>query len=316
MTRHVLQIGTRGSPLALAQTELARNRIAAATQGLAWFESMEVVPIRTSGDRFVDRALVEIGGKGLFTREIDDAMLAGQIDLAVHSVKDLPTKLPPGITLGAVLPRGDPRDAAILRAAGTITELPPGAVVGTTSLRRQAQLLRRRPDLKVVPLRGNVKSRLQKVLQKVTDEGSIDGTILALCGLDRLGIADVASSVLAVEEMLPAVGQGAVAITCRSNDACSRDLLAAVNDAASACAVEAERAMLATLDGSCRTPIAGLATVHDETIGLIGMVLSPDGSRCQRVERTASSADAVKLGEAVGHELRLSRDWTWGECAS
>jgi hydroxymethylbilane synthase len=189
-------------------------------------------------------------------------------------------------------------------------------VIGTTSLRRQAQLLNRRPDLRIVPLRGNVKSRLQKVLQQVTDEGSIDGTILALCGLYRLGIADVASSVLAIEDMLPAVGQGAIAITCRSNDVCSLDLLAAVNDRASACAIEAERAMLGTLDGSCRTPIAGLATVRDETINLIGMVLSPDGSRSHRIERTAPTADALHLGEAVGDELRRAGVWTWGGCAS
>jgi hydroxymethylbilane synthase len=312
MIKPVLQIGTRGSPLALAQTKLACNRIAAAGQQASWFETIDVRAIRTSGDRFLDRPLIELGGKGLFTREIDDAMLAREIDLAVHSVKDLPTTLPPLIVLGAVLSRGDPRDAAILRSGRDIGDLPHGAVVGTASLRRQAQLLSRRPDLKVVPLRGNIKTRLQKV----TREGSMDATILALSGLDRLGIADVASSVLEPVEMLPAVGQGAIGITCRIDDTRCRELLACVNDAVSAVAIEAERAMLATLDGSCRTPIAGLATLSEDTVRLIGLVLSPDGSKRQRVERAAHRSDASRLGHDIGSELLRAIDWTWRVCES
>ena len=252
MTRR-LTIGTRGSPLALAQAALARRALEAAHPGI----TTGIAVIRTAGDRAANRPLAEIGGKGLFTGEIDEALLAGRIDVAVHSLKDVPTLLPDGIVLGCHLEREDPRDAWISRDGGGIASLPAGAVVGTASLRRAAQVLRRRPDVAVAPLRGNVGTRLDKLALRRESTPPL----LALAGLRRLGMEDAATAVLDPDEMLPAVGQGVVAIACRRSDSRVRARLSALDDASTTAAAAAERAMLARLDGSCRTPIAGLAQI-------------------------------------------------------
>src|SRR5262249_18576726 len=247
-----LVIGTRGSPLALAQGKHVRDRLAAAHALAA--ERIELEVIRTSGDMIRDRPLA--GGKGLFTKEIEEALIAGAIDLAVHSAKDMPTILPPGLVIAAVLPREDARDVFISPKAKTLGDLPGGATVGTASLRRQALVKRLRSDLAVVPLRGNVETRLRKLAA-----GEVDAIVLALAGLKRLGLADAATAVFPVDDFLPAVGQGIIAIEARGDDERALALLAAVNHADTAAALTAERAFLAVLEGSCRTPIAGHATV-------------------------------------------------------
>lgn len=295
-----LRIGTRGSPLALAQTRLASAHLAARDPRLAAPGAVATVIIRTTGDRVLDRPLAEIGGKGLFTREIDEALLAGSIDLAVHSVKDLPTALPPGIVLACLLPRGDVRDALISPGAGCLADLPAAAVVGTASLRRQALLLHRRPDLRVIPLRGNVATRLARL-----DAGAFDATLLAVAGLARLGLGDRAVAPLAAEDMLPAVGQAAIGLACRAGDGAVRALLDAASDPATAAAVAAERAMLAVLDGSCRTPIAGLA--RERAAGVLelrGLIAKPDGSAVLEDVRAGGAGDAVALGRDLGRALK------------
>ena len=235
--------------------------------------ALELVPIRTTGDRVQTRLLAEIGGKGLFTKEIEEALLDGRIDLAVHSLKDMETVLPAGLAIGAVLKRDDPRDVLVGRDALTLAALPRGARVGTASLRRRAQLLRMRPDLAVVPIRGNVNTRLAKL-----DAGEVEALVLALCGLERLGKAGAIGEILDVDVMLPAVAQGALAIECRALDDTVRNLLAPLHDEPSAACVLAERSMLEALDGSCRTPIAGLATIDGDRLSLDALLLSPDGS--------------------------------------
>lgn len=300
MKTNPLRIGTRGSPLALAQTEEVRSRLAAGHPELAEPGALETVVIRTTGDKVFDRPLADIGGKGLFTKEIDEAMLAGGIDIAVHSMKDLPTWLPDGIVLACTLPREDPRDALICARARSFSELPAGSIVGTASLRRKAQILFHRPDLRVVSLRGNVHTRLRKV-----SAGEIDATLLALAGLRRLGMADAASAVIETDEMLPAVAQGAIGLTCRTGDPSVRDVLAALDHAETTTRVTAERALLAVLDGSCRTPIAALAEV-DATGGLTlsGLVARPDGSELLETARVGRAEDAESLGRDAGEELR------------
>jgi hydroxymethylbilane synthase len=292
----ILRLGTRGSPLALTQARMVREVLAAA-HGFAP-ERIELNVIRTSGDRIQDRPLSEAGGKGLFTKEIEEALAAGEIDLAVHSSKDMPTVLPPGLVLNAFLKREDPRDAFVSRKAKSIAELPRGAIVGTASLRRQAMVKRQRPDLIVVGLRGNVETRLRKL-----DEGVADATLLALAGLKRLGLADAATAVLDVDEFLPAVGQGAIGIETRAADAKTRELLAPINHADTASALAAERAFLAVLDGSCRTPIAGHATVSGGRLRFRGMVVKPDGSQAHETSREGDVRDAEKLGADAGREL-------------
>jgi len=301
MTAPLLRIGTRGSPLALAQTNEVRQRLADAHPELAAPGAVEVVVIKTTGDLVQDRTLSEIGGKGLFTKEIDEAQLSGAIDLAVHSMKDVPTVLPPGLILGAILPREDPRDAFISLKAPNLSGLPAGATVGTASLRRGAQILLRRPDLRVEPLRGNVQTRLRKL-----EEGVVDATLLAMAGLRRLGLAQHVTCTLSTEEMLPAVAQGAIGIACRDNDARCRDWLAALNDPVSALRVAAERALLAVLDGSCRTPIAALAEIDGEAMRFRGLVVRPDGRDPVTVERHGRAADAEAMGRDAGQEA-LSR---------
>jgi hydroxymethylbilane synthase len=293
----ILRLGSRGSPLALAQAELVRRALAAA-HGFA-VECVEIEVIRTSGDRIQDRPLADLGGKGLFTKEIEEALAAGSIDLAVHSSKDMPTALPAGLVLTAFLPREDARDAFISSKAESIAALAQGATVGTASLRRQALVRKLRPDLKVMPLRGNVETRLRRI-----DEGAADATLLALAGLKRLGLAGAATAVLGVDEFLPAVGQGAIGIETRANDDRTRSMLDPINHADTAIALTAERAFLAVLDGSCRTPIAGHATVAGGELRFRGMILKPDGSESFETARTGAAGDAARLGDDAGRELR------------
>ncbi len=299
MSSRPLRLATRGSALALRQAAIVRARLIAAHAELGAPGAIEIVTIRTTGDRVQDRPLAEIGGKGLFAREIEEALKDGRADLAAHSLKDLETRLPEGFAIAAVLPRADPRDALLARNAGSLAELPQGARIGTSSLRRRAQLLARRPDLAVVPLRGNVDTRLKKLAT-----GEIDAMILALCGLERLGRAGLATEILDPDIMLPAVGQGAIAVECRADDDRLRAFLRPLDDPDTALCVGAERAMLAVLDGSCRTPIAGLATIADGQLAITGLLATPDGSEVIRARRDGPAAEAVRLGADLGAELR------------
>jgi len=299
MSPRPLRIGTRGSPMALRQTALVRDRLLAAHPQLAAPGAVEIVTIRTTGDRVQDRRLSEIGGKGLFTKEIEEALLAGQIDLAVHSLKDVATWLPDGLEIACVLPRADPRDVLLSAKAASLATLPGGARIGTASLRRQAQLLRRRPDLTVVPIRGNADTRIRKMAA-----GEVDALVLALCGLERLDQAHRATEILPREVMLPAVGQGALAIEARSGEDELRRLLEPLHDPTTAACVAAERAMLAALDGSCRTPIAGLAALDGDRLTIDGLLLKPDGSAEIRARRAGAIGDASAVGSELGGELK------------
>lgn len=298
MTVRSLRIGTRGSPLALAQTHMVRALLAKA-HGVGE-DHFAIEVIKTTGDQIQDRPLSESGGKGLFTKELDLALIAGSIDLAVHSSKDLPTHLPAEIVIAGYLPREDVRDAWIGRKGATIDSLPPGAVVGTASLRRAAQVKRRRPDLQTTLLRGNVHTRLGKV-----ESGEIDATLLALAGLKRLGLADHATALLPLDDFPPAVGQGAIGITARAVDREIRGALAPILDEATALALAAERAFLAALDGSCRTPIAGHATVTGGDLSFYGEVLKADGSEVWSTRRKGRAIDAALLGADAGNEIVL-----------
>ncbi|HMA14161.1 MAG TPA: hydroxymethylbilane synthase [Kiloniellaceae bacterium] len=293
-----MRIGTRGSPLALAQARETRARLAAA-HGVEQ-DAISLTIIRTTGDAIQNRPLTEIGGKGLFTKEIEEALVAGEIDAAVHSMKDVPTWLPAGLVVEHLLPREDPRDAFFSPHGTKIADLPQGAVVGTASLRRQAQILARRPDLKAVTLRGNVATRLRKLA-----EGEVDATLLAVAGLKRLGEADRIVAALAPEEMLPAVGQGAIGLEIRADDEKTRGLLDAIACRDTGVRVAAERALLAQLDGSCKTPIAGLAELEDGgLLRLRGLVALPDGSRLHEDELRGPVAEAEALGRRLGERLQ------------
>jgi hydroxymethylbilane synthase len=293
----ILRIGSRGSPLALVQAREVQHRLAASC-GLD-ADRIEIKVIRTTGDVVVDRPLAEAGGKGLFTKEIEEALLAGAIDLAVHSSKDMPTVLPAGLVLSAFLPREDARDAFISSKAGTLRDLPAGAAIGTASLRRQALVKRLRPDVSIVPLRGNVETRLRKI-----EAGEADATLLAVAGLKRLGLLVAATAVLEIEAFLPAVGQGAIGIETRADDDATRLLVGKVNDADTATALAAERTFLAVLDGSCRTPIAGHARISEGLVRFRGMIVKPDGSEAFEVFREGSRGDAAELGADAGRELK------------
>lgn len=297
MQTTVLRIGSRGSPLALAQAHETRARLMAAHDLPEDAFAIEV--ITTSGDRIQDRPLSEAGGKGLFTKEIEDALLAGRIDIAVHSSKDMPTVLPEGLELSAFLPREDARDAFIGVAAKSIMDLPQGATVGSSSLRRQALILRMRPDLKVVTFRGNVQTRLRKL-----HDGIADGTILALAGLKRLGLQSIATDLMPLEKFPPAPGQGAICIESRIGDARVEGMLAAINHLPTAQALACERAFLAALDGSCRTPIAGHATIDGDRLSFSGVIISPDGRQSHNVSSDGLVADAAAIGKAAGEKLR------------
>ncbi len=289
-------IGTRGSKLALAQAYEVRDRLTA-VHGLG-ADDVEIIAIDTSGDRIQDRALAEIGGKGLFTLEIEEALHDGRIDIAVHSMKDMPTVLPDGLEIMCLLPREDVRDAFISAKAATLRELPHGAVVGSASLRRQAQIRRIRPDLQVINYRGNVQTRLRKL-----SEGAVDATLLAYAGLRRLGLEDKITALISEDDMLPAVAQGAIGIEARSNDANARRLLDAINHRETEIRLHAERAFLAKLDGSCRTPIAGLATLDGERMSFRGMILTPDGVECHETAREGLASAAAAMGEDAAAEL-------------
>jgi hydroxymethylbilane synthase len=291
-----VRIGTRGSPLALAQAREVRERLEAA-HGLGQL-ACEVRAIKTSGDRIQDRPLSEAGGKGLFTKEIEDALIAGEIDLAVHSMKDMPTRLPAGLIIACYLPREDVRDAFVSAKASTLAELAAGAVVATSSLRRQAQVRWLRPDLSVVPMRGNVDTRLRKL-----EAGVADATLLACAGLKRLGLEDRITSAVPVDQMLPAVAQGAIGVEARADDLVIAQLLAASNHQPTALTVTAERAFLAKLDGSCRTPIAGLAELDGGRLTFRGMILTPDGRQCHATRREGRPEEAITMAEDAAAEL-------------
>jgi hydroxymethylbilane synthase len=302
MTTPFLRIGARGSQLSLTQTEWVRARLAAAN--VAPLEALPVTAITTSGDRQQEGRLIEAGGKGLFTKELDEALLDGRIDIAVHSLKDLPTRLPDGIVLACVPVREDPRDAFVSLKAQTLAKLPAGAVVGTASLRRQAQVLFLRPDVSVVTLRGNVDTRLKKL-----ERGDADATFLALAGLKRLGLEARASSLIDPQETPPAACQGALAITARADDARTLAALAKIEHAPTRIEIEAERAFLEALDGSCRMPIAALARCDGAKLSFVGETLTPDGTRRWRREETIALgvdavADARALGQRLGHSIR------------
>ncbi len=292
-----LKIGTRGSPLALAQARETHARLMAA-HGLAE-DDIEIVVITTTGDRVRDRPLSEIGGKGLFTKEIEEALIGGGIHLAVHSMKDMPARLPDGLVMAALLPREDPRDAFLSPVVPSISELASGATVGSSSVRREAQLKRLRPDLNIIQFRGNVETRLRKLA-----EGVAQATFLACAGLNRLGMADKITSVIPVDVMLPAVAQGAIGLETRAGDTATRDLLAPLNHDVTATAVACERAFLAALDGSCRTPLAGHAVVEDGRLRFRGHALTPDGAHCFETVREGTAADAGRMGREAGEEVK------------
>ncbi|MCB1417667.1 MAG: hydroxymethylbilane synthase [Notoacmeibacter sp.] len=297
MQTRLLKIGTRGSELALAQARETRARLMAA-HGLAE-DAFEIVVISTSGDRIQDRPLSEAGGKGLFTKEIEEALLDGRIDLAVHSSKDMPTLLPGGLVLTAFLEREDPRDAFIGKAAARIVDLPEGATVGSSSLRRQALIRRMRPDLDVVMYRGNVQTRLRKL-----EEGIVAGTMLANAGLRRLGLAQVITELMDLDAFPPAPGQGAICIESREDDPHVRGLLDAINHDATRHALSCERAFLAALDGSCRTPLAGHARVEGGTVTFKGMILTPDGREAHEIAGEGRVEEAIAIGEKAGEAVR------------
>jgi len=291
-----LRIGTRGSPLALAQAHETRDRLSAA-HGLTE-DCFAVVVIKTSGDRIQDRPLSEVGGKGLFTKEIEDALLARDIDIAVHSMKDMPVDQPEGLTLDCFLPREDVRDAFLSPTVASLAALPAGAKVGTSSLRRRAQILYRRPDVVVVEFRGNVQTRLRKL-----GEGVAACTFLAMAGLNRLGVGDLARGPVAADDMLPAVAQGAIGIERRLDDPGIQGLLVPLQDARTAIRLMAERAFLRTLDGSCQMPIAALAELDGGQLRLRGEILRPDGSECLAQERSGRLEDAAEIGNALARDL-------------
>jgi hydroxymethylbilane synthase len=292
-----LRIGTRGSPLALAQAREARGRLMTA-HGLPE-AAFRIVPIRTTGDRVQDRPLAELGGKGLFTREIERALALGEIDIAVHSMKDMPTLQPDGLAITCALPREDPRDAFVAPAAERLGALPAGSIVGTSSLRRRAQLLHRRPDLAVVEFRGSVETRLRKL-----EAGVAAATFLAMAGLRRLGLDTVAHRPIEPEEMLPAVAQGIIGIEQRLGDDRIAALLAPIHDGPTGIRLAAERAFLAGLDGSCQTPIAGLAELDAERLVLRGEILRPDGSERLDHRVAGAAVDAAALGAEAARALR------------
>jgi len=296
-----LRIGTRGSPLALAQAHLVSEALAAAHPGAP---SAELLPIVTTGDRITDRPLADIGGKGLFAKEIEAALLAGAIDCAVHSAKDLETRLPDGLTIAAALLREDPRDALICPGARTLAEVPRGARFGTASARRRALVRALRPDLNVEPIRGNIGTRLGKVAR-----GEFDATLLAMAGLIRAGCAGNAAP-LAVDDFLPSAGQGIVAVQCRSGDTAVLGHLASIDHARSMAALRAERAVLAVLDGSCRTPIAAHAEQERGRMTVRGLVADPDGAGIWRHSENGPiggpQGDPVALGRAVGQALKAA----------
>lgn len=293
------RIGTRGSPLALAQAHETRSRLMAA-HGLPE-EMFEIVVLSTTGDRITDRSLSEIGGKGLFTQELEEQLSSGELDIAVHSSKDMPTKLPEGLHISAYLPREDFRDAFIGRTASTLKALPDGAIVGTASLRRQALIRRLRPDIQVTIFRGSVGTRLRKL-----DEGTVDATLLAFAGLKRLSMEEVVTELLDPTDFPPAPAQGAICVESRIGDPRTDALIAPINDLLTYDAVTCERAFLAALDGSCRTPIGGFAICDGDHLKFSGLILTPDGRREHSIEVEGKRLDAEALGLRAGEAVRAA----------
>jgi hydroxymethylbilane synthase len=291
-----IRIGTRGSRLALVQAELVRQHLAEALGGSA--PEMAILPLKTSGDRITDRPLSEAGGKGLFTKEIDEALLDGRVDVGVHSAKDMATRLPDGIVIAACLERVDVRDVLIAGPVRRIVDLPQGARLGTSSLRRRALALRLRPDLSMVDLRGNVETRLRRI-----EEGVADATVLASAGLTRLGLIDLAAGFLDADEWIPAPGQGTIAIACRADDAVMRERLAMIDHAETSLALAVERAFLARLDGSCRTPIGGYARLAGGHLSFSGIIVKPDGSVAHAVRLDGPADKPESLGSEAGGRL-------------
>ncbi|KAJ8532655.1 hypothetical protein K7X08_012578 [Anisodus acutangulus] len=298
----VIRVGTRGSPLALAQAYETREKLIASYPDLAEEGAVQIVIIKTTGDKILSQPLADIGGKGLFTKEIDEALINGDIDIAVHSMKDVPTYLPEKTILPCNLPREDVRDAFISLTAGSLADLPSGSTIGTASLRRKSQILHRYPSLNVLEnFRGNVQTRLKKL-----NEGVVQATLLALAGLKRLNMTENVSSILPIEDMLPAVAQGAIGIACRSDDETMANYIAALNHEETRLAVACERAFLTTLDGSCRTPIAGYASRGEDGDCIFkGLVASPDGTRVIETSRKGpyTFEDMIRMGEDAGKEL-------------
>ena len=291
-----LRIGTRGSPLALAQAYETRERLSIAF-GLS-LDSFEIVVIKTTGDKVLNRPLKEIGGKGLFTKEIEEALLQESIDIAVHSMKDMPVQQPNGLILDTFLPREDVRDAFGSSIHKSLADIPQGATVGTSSLRRKAQLMSKRPDLKIVEFRGNVQTRLKKL-----DDGVAECTFLAVAGLNRLKMEDIITAPISTDEMLPAVAQGAIGIERREKDIKVATMLEAIHNSTTGLLLSAERAFLEALDGSCETPIAGLAEFKNENLRFRGEILKTDGSEVYSDEQVVSKEDATLVGIEMAHKL-------------
>ena len=291
-----LRIGTRGSPLALAQAYETRERLSIAF-GLS-LDSFEIVVIKTTGDKVLNRPLKEIGGKGLFTKEIEEALLQESIDIAVHSMKDMPVQQPDGLILDTFLPREDVRDAFVSRIHKSLADIPQGATVGTSSLRRKAQLMSKRPDLKIVEFRGNVQTRLKKL-----DDGVAECTFLAVAGLNRLKMKNIITAPISTDEMLPAVAQGAIGIERREKDIKVATMLEAIHNSTTGLLLSAERAFLEALDGSCETPIAGLAEFKNENLRFRGEILKTDGSEVYSDEQVVSKEDATLVGIEMAHKL-------------
>ena len=291
-----LRIGTRGSPLALAQAYETRERLSIAF-GLS-LDSFEIVVIKTTGDKVLNRPLKEIGGKGLFTKEIEEALLQESVDIAVHSMKDMPVQQPDGLILDTFLPREDVRDAIVSRIHKSLADIPQGATVGTSSLRRKAQLMSKRPDLKIVEFRGNVQTRLKKL-----DDGVAECTFLAVAGLNRLKMEDIITAPISTDEMLPAVAQGAIGIERREKDIKVATMLEAIHNSTTGLLLSAERAFLEALDGSCETPIAGLAEFKNENLRFRGEILKTDGSEVYSDEQVVSKEDATLVGIEMAHKL-------------
>lgn len=287
MSKTVLKIGTRESPLALIQTKIVCDKLTALYADLVF----EIVPLKTTGDKILDKKLSAIGGKGLFTKELEEALLRKEIDIAVHSMKDMPTTQPPGLRIIGVLEREDPRDVLVSKEKCSLQDLPAGSVVGTSSLRREAQLLRHRPDLKIVPIRGNVQTRLRKM-----EEGHAEATIMALAGLKRLGIETVASHIFSVDEMIPAVGQGIICIEGLEDDEWTLNLITPLTHAETEVCLKAERAFLKAVDGSCRTPIGGYADMKGGQIHLRGFISHPGGENPVILSLTGEMEHAEELG--------------------
>ncbi|MEZ5690710.1 MAG: hydroxymethylbilane synthase [Rickettsiales bacterium] len=295
---NIIRLGTRKSPLAIAQATQIRDMLLSYHPNI----QVEIVPITTSGDKFTEKPLADIGGKGLFTKEIEEGLLDGSLDIAVHSMKDMPTKLPDGLIIGAMTEREDPRDVLIAENIKSLNDLKEGAVFGTSSLRRASLVKIKRPDINIVSFRGNVETRLKKLKQ-----GVADATMLAQAGLNRLKLSDVGSA-LDIDEFLPAVAQGVVGVECRGDDTKILDLLAPLNHTNSAIAANCERSFLATLDGSCRTPISGHAVIEGDNIFMRGLLAKPDGSQYYTAELKGNISDYENIGIAVGEEIKRKRD--------